>query len=226
VESGSEVNAKGEEDKVNNKKGTHIMFKIVKICLILFVLSLTVYCSSIPETHYYLIDYPVTGIEENSNPVYNIILGVTKFNVDPLYSDGRLVYRENPYEAKYYNYHRWITEPGKMVTDKTIDQLSASNLFKMVVLFPRISQCDYILIGNIKALEEWDEKKQWFANVKIDFKLLDKKSHKLIWKKTVEKQNPVIKKSPFEVVTGINECVRLCVEEIQQELNSYFSGMK
>jgi len=196
-----------------------------KISLVLIVLSLTFYCSSIPEKHFYLIDYPITTVKENSNPVYNITLGVAKFNVDPLYSDGRIVYRENHYECKYYNYHRWVTGPGKMVADKIIEPLSASNLFRQVVLFPRISQCDYILSGDIKALEEWDNADKWFAKVKIDFELLDKKSHNLIWKNTIEKENPVIKKSPFEVVSGINKCVKQCVDEVNQELNKYFAEL-
>ena len=202
------------------------MFKIIKFIFVLIVLSLTFYCSSAPKTHFYLIDYPVPVAKENSHPVHKVVLGITKFTTEPLYADGRLVYRENPYEGNYYFYHRWITSPGKMVTDKTIEQLTASNLFQQVVSFPRQTQCDFILDGNIRALEEWDENNKWFAKVKIDFELLERTSKKLVWKKTIEKQNPVIKKSPFEVVTGINECVKQCVDEIQQELNSYFSGMK
>ena len=202
------------------------MLKVLKNFSTLILLLIIVSCSSVPKTHFYLIDYPVPAAKENSHPVHQVVLGVSKFRVEPLYSDTRLVYRENPYEGNYYFYHRWITSPGKMVADKAIEQLTASNLFQQVVSFPRQTQCDFILDGNIRALEEWDENNKWFAKVKIDFELLERTSKKLVWKKTIEKQNPVIKKSPFEVVTGINECVKQCVDEIQQELSSYFSGMK
>ena len=147
------------------------MKKLTNFSLILILLFIFFSCSSAPKTHFYLIDYPVSVAKENSHPVHQVVLGVSKFRVEPLYSDTRLVYRENPYEGNYYFYHRWVTSPGKMVTDKTIEQLAASNLFKQVVSFPRHVQCDYIINGNIKALEEWDENNKWYAKVKIDFEL-------------------------------------------------------
>lgn len=198
------------------------MKKLTNFSLILILLFIFFSCSSAPKTHFYLIDYPVSVAKENSHPVHQVVLGVSKFRVEPLYSDTRLVYRENPYEGNYYFYHRWVTSPGKMVTDKTIEQLAASNLFKQVVSFPRHVQCDYIINGNIKALEEWDENNKWYAKVKIDFELIEKSSNKLVWKKTIEKQNPVAKKLPFEVVSGINLSVKQCIDDVQRELNKIF----
>ncbi len=202
------------------------MLKVLRIVSTLIILLIIVSCSNAPKTHFYLIDYPVEAAKENTEPDHPLVLGVTKFSVEPLYSDTRLVYRENPYEGNYYFYHRWITDPGKMVTDKTIEQLAASNLLKHVVSFPRQTQCDFVLDGNIKALEEWDENNKWYAKVKIDFELVEKTSRKLIWKKTIEKQNPVAKKSPFEVVTGINQCVKLCVEDVEQALKKIFAELE
>ncbi|MBC8182806.1 membrane integrity-associated transporter subunit PqiC [candidate division KSB1 bacterium] len=202
------------------------MPKTLKIYSTLILLLIIVSCSNAPKTHFYLIDYPVQAAKENTDPVHPVVLGVSKFSVEPLYSDTRLVYRENPYEGNYYFYHRWITNPGKMVTDKTIEQLAASNLVKQVVSFPQQTQCDFVLNGNIKALEEWDENNQWYAKVKIDFELVEKTSRKLIWKKTIEKQNPVMKKSPFEVVFGINQCVKLCVEDVQQALSKILAELE
>jgi ABC-type uncharacterized transport system auxiliary subunit len=209
-----------------NKKGNQDMLKVLKIFSTLILMFIILSCSSAPKTHFYLIDYPVEAAAENSNPIHQVVLGVAKFSVEPLYADTRLVYRENPYEGNYYFYHRWITDPGKMVTDKTIEQLAASNLVKQVVSFPRQTQCDFILDGNIKALEEWDENNKWFAKVKIDFELFEKSTKKLIWKQTIEKQNPVTKKTPFEVVSGINQCVKLCVAEVQQELKKIFAELE
>jgi ABC-type uncharacterized transport system auxiliary subunit len=202
------------------------MIKLLKFISILILLIILVSCSSAPKTHFYLIDYPVQPTKENTNPIHQVVLGVAKFSVEPLYADTRLVYRENPYEGNYYFYHRWITDPGKMITDKTIEQLTASNLVKQVVSFPRQTHCDFILDGNIKALEEWDENKKWYAKVKIDFELFEKSTKKLIWKKTIEKKNPVNKKTPFELVTGINQCVKLCVKDVQQELKKIFAELE
>ncbi len=192
---------------------------IIIVVFVLFFLS----CGKTPTTHFYLIDYPITQQSANSSPAFEISIGVAKFSVDPLYSDGRLVYRENPYEGNYYFYHRWITDPGKMITEKVIEQLNGSGLFSQVVPFPRFSQCEYILNGNVKAIEEWDEKNLWSAKVKIEYELSDNKTRDLLWRRIIEQQNPVSQKTPFDLVTAINTCVRQNVEELQQVLNDYFS---
>ena len=190
-----------------------IYLRYILITLMFFI---SIQCSRIPETHYYLIDYPIEPSQENAQPIYNVILGVARFKADPLYDQTKLVYREAPYEGKYY--HRWITTPAEMVTDKVIEQLSHSDLFRNVLSFPRFTQVDFVLTGKIKAIEEWDQGNQWFARVRIRFELLDKTGSKLIWQTDIEKQNLVGKKTPADVVKCINNSVQQCVVDLQQKL--------
>lgn len=199
------------------------MNKSRNLFIIILLMLFWYHCSSnIPEMHYYLIDYPVTLSNGPTDPVYDVILGIEKFNALPPYKEDRLVYRVSPYEGKYYHYHRWITTPDEMITEKTIEQLRASKLFAQVVAFPGFSQVDYVLRGAIKALEEWDEDGQWYARVQITFELLDKKTDQMVWQKSLERKNLVSKKIPAEVVKGINIGVQQCVEEVQRELDHIF----
>ena len=202
------------------------MIKNKKIYLLLFLLPLFYVCSStVPETHFYMIDYPVQEIPNNSPPKYNVTLGVARFSADPLYAQERIVYRESHYEGKYYNYHQWVTPPAVMISDKIIEQLKTSNLFKHVVDFPRIAKVDYILRGTVKNIEEWDEGDQWFAKVKFDVELIDSRTQELVWQQTFSKKIPVAEKKPFEVVKGINSSVQECIGEVQQELNTIFGNL-
>ena len=194
-----------------------------KLLTLFFLLPLFYLCGgNIPEIHYYLIDYPVTPTTGKSEPVHQITLGIERFNAAPLYEEERLVYRDSPYEGKYYHYHRWITSPEVMITDKVTEQLAASNLFQQVVPFPKFSQVDYILHGTIKALEEWDEGNQWYARVQIAFELVDLKTRQIVWQRTIEEKNLVAQKIPAEIVKGINLGVQQCIEEAQKELNAVF----
>ncbi|HEX9975342.1 MAG TPA: ABC-type transport auxiliary lipoprotein family protein [bacterium] len=181
-------------------------------------------CSTIPEMHYYLIDYPIFPKNNNGEPILNVSLGIERFQATALFSDERLVYRDTPYEGKYYHYHRWITSPEDMMTDKAIEQLNASNLFSEVVPFPKFSNVDYVLSGTIKALEEWDEGDQWFARVQIAFELFDRNTRQGVWNKTIEKRNPVLKRSPAEVIKGINLSVQQCIDELSIQLKSLLSS--
>jgi ABC-type uncharacterized transport system auxiliary subunit len=197
-----------------------------KSCFIFFVLFLFFQCGgSIPDMHYYLIDYPISKESNKREPVYHIELGVEKFEAAPLYQEERLVYRDSPYEGKYYHYHRWIASPEQMITEKVIEQLRASNLFEQVVSFPKYSQVDFVLHGTIKAFEEWDEGDKWYARVQISYELIKNAANQIVWQKTIEKKNIVPHKSPAEVVKGINRGVQQCVAEIKQELAAFFTRL-
>lgn len=192
----------------------------------LLLLPLFYLCSgTIPEMHYYLIDYPIAMKNNEAEAVHQIVLGVARFEAAPLYQEERLVYRDSPYEGKYYHYHRWIASPEQMITEKVIEQLRASNRFEQVVAFPKYSQVNYVLQGTIKALEEWDEGDQWYARVQITFEIMSKTDNQVIWQKTIEKKNRVSQKTPAEVVKGINQGVQQCVVECEQELDVFFNRL-
>ena len=109
---------------------------LAKKLILLIILLIILNCGTIPDIHYYLIDYPVEIIKDTEIK-HDHIIGIESFRTDPLYEENRLVYRDSPYEAKFYNYHQWITPPKEIVTDKVLTQFSASNLFNQVVKFPR-----------------------------------------------------------------------------------------
>lgn len=178
---------------------------------------------SIPDMHYYLIDYPVPNHGASEDAVRPIVIGVGRFDAALLYREERLVYRESPYEGKYYHYHRWIASPGQMIADKVIEHLRASNRFAQVVAFPRYSRADYVLQGLITALEEWDEGEQRYARVQLSFELIDSKTNELVWQQTMAQKNRVLEKTPAAVVAGINLGVQQCILALEQELSAFFS---
>lgn len=197
--------------------------KIHSIFCAILIMLLFLRCGGrIPDMHYYLIDFPITQPPGNHAPAHNITLGVMRFDAAPLYQEERLVYRDSPYEGKYYHYHRWVSQPAQMITDKTIEQLRAANLFALVVPFPKYSQIDYLLQGTIRALEEWDEGDQWYARVQIAFELTDRTSQQLTWHTVIEQKVPVQRKTPAEIIRGINSGVQQCLIELEKQLHAHF----
>ena len=174
-------------------------------------------CGSIPNTRYYLIDYPVEG-EPTAEPAIDAVLGVAKFKAEPLYENDRIVYRDNPYEGKFYHYHRWVTSPKDMVTDKVIEQLSAGGLFTQVVYFPHTTDIDYLLRGTIKAFEEWDEPETWQAHVKIHFELIRRTDSVLLWQDTLTQKTTVNNKTPLDVVRAISVSLQSVVDEAAKHI--------
>ncbi len=192
--------------------------------LIFFTFIILSGCGTVPEIHYYVIDYPISP-KQVDNPMFDIVLGVTSFRSDPIYEEDRIIYRESPYEVKFYNYHQWMIPPKEMVTEKALSQLTASGLFSLVVPFPQYSQVDYLLRGTVKQFEERDKDKQWFAHVRLHLELINRDTGKLVWRNDFTQHTHVVSKRPIEVVRALGisleACLRQATSELQQVLKSY-----
>jgi len=189
-----------------------------KLLAIMLALFLHQCGGSAPEMHFYLIDYPVEMKRSSAETTQGMVLGVNRFKVQPLYDETRLVYRDSPYEGKYYHYHCWVAHPADMVTDKAVEHLAASGAFASVLELPQLLRVDYALNGTLLALEEWDEADQWYARVKLAVELIDMKTETIIWQKTLERKNPVGKKTPLDVVKGLNLGIQQCFDEVGRGL--------
>ncbi|MFZ5519028.1 MAG: ABC-type transport auxiliary lipoprotein family protein [Candidatus Zhuqueibacterota bacterium] len=206
-----------------NGQGNKTVVRSGKILVVMLALFLHQCGGSAPDMHFYLIDYPVAMKSSGAGTTHDVVLGVNRFKVHPLYDEARLVYRDSPYEGKYYHYHVWVTNPADMVTDKAVEHLAASGMFASVLELPQFSVVDYTMSGTILALEEWDEADQWFAHVKLAVELIDMKTETIIWQKMLERKNAVAKKTPLDVVKGLNLGIQQCFDEVQQGIDELLS---
>ncbi|RMF59076.1 MAG: hypothetical protein D6743_16775 [Calditrichaeota bacterium] len=190
-----------------------------------FLLMLTMVelggCGGVPPTYYYRIDYPIENDATNST-VLPVTIGVAQFGSDALYEGDRIVYRQSPYEVQYYHYRRWIAPPRKIVTEKVLKQYQASGAFKQVVRLPARVEVDYILRGQIRAFEEWDESKTWYGIVSLDFRLQRAGSNEIVWEKTISEKTMAAKREPVEVVKAIseslNKVISSSIQQVKQQL--------
>jgi len=57
------------------------------------------------------------------------IVAVCRFETSSYLREGRIVYRENPEESGFYEYHRWAAEPAETITAAMIDALRSLRFF-------------------------------------------------------------------------------------------------
>jgi ABC-type uncharacterized transport system auxiliary subunit len=174
-------------------------------------------CGSVPETYYYMPTYQATALGNAHEPL-NVVLGIEKFQADVVYSDDRIIYRESPYEVKYYNYRRWIAEPRHLVTEKAIAHLKHSGVFRDVVSFPSIVKMDYVLRGRLLAFEEWDAEKVWHGKVALAVELYNVSRDEIVWRSSFEKMTPAEKHLPVSVVEAISKSLQTCLNEMSAAL--------
>lgn len=174
-------------------------------------------CGSVPPTYYYRIDYELSELDAR-NTIIPITIAVKQFDADILYEGDRIVYRNSPYEVRYYHYRRWIAPPRKIVTEKVLQQFQASGFFKRVVSIPSPVKIDYLLQGKINAFEEWDEGDSWYGIVSLVFELQNPETKEIVWEDEFSEKTIALKREPIAVVKAISESLKKVIQKAIKEI--------
>jgi ABC-type uncharacterized transport system auxiliary subunit len=216
-ESHSETILLQRKNSAGNKKESSGMTG--RGCFLLFaVCSLLFSCGGVPETFYYTLAFDNGPTQNDGHSPLPFTLGVEKFQSDVIYDDDRIIYRDSPYEVKYYFYRRWAAPPRHLVTDKIVGYLSESGLFEKVTTYPTAGEVKYVLNGRLLAFEEWDEESKWYGKVAIKASLYEPATQRVVWSGKFESMHPVSKKIPAAVVEALSLSVKKCLEEMTQSI--------
>jgi uncharacterized lipoprotein YmbA len=129
----------------------------------ILALSFVVGCSSLPTTHYYVLELdPVAGTNGASaagaGETAPWTIGVRPFTVDAPYDQDRIVYRvgEGSAEVGFYAYHLWAAPLDAMIAAAVATGLEGTPAVSIVE--PAAAGRSYRawLHGRVLALEEVD----------------------------------------------------------------------
>ncbi|MDZ7288805.1 MAG: ABC-type transport auxiliary lipoprotein family protein [candidate division KSB1 bacterium] len=188
-------------------------------CLLLFAFCfLLSTCGGVPETFYYTLAMEHNPPPDNDQAMLPFALGVEKFQSEVIYDDDRIIYRDSPFEIKYYYYRRWVAPPRHLVTEKVLNYLADSGLFEKVTTYPSIVNVKYVLSGRLLAFEEWDEQNHWYGKVGFKASLYDPATQRIIWTGKFEHLQPVDKKIPAAVVEAISLSLKQCLDDLARSL--------
>ena len=154
------------------------------------------------------------------------MLGVEKFTAEAIFEDDRILYRDSPFEVKYYHYRRWAAAPRELVTEEMLKQLRASACCREVIASPAISRVDYILAGRVLAFEEWDREEKWYGRVALLVQLLEPDSRRILWSEVFQAETPAAKKVPAAIVEAISASLQQCISEVQNKLPAALAAGK
>lgn len=82
---------------------------------------------------------------------------VRRFATAAPFATDRVASREDTSRWTFATYHRWVAEPGEMVSSRVREALSCSDLFGAVFTPPAPYKADYRLSGAVRTLF-WDRK--------------------------------------------------------------------
>lgn len=211
---------------LRNKKASFGMTGCSASCLFFIFFSFLQSCGGVPETYYYTLAFEQSAPLNDGHTPLPFALGVEKFQSETIYDDDRIIYRDSPFEVKYYFYRRWVAPPRHLITEKVLSYLSDAGLFEKVTMHPSTVNVKYVLSGRLLAFEEWDEQNTWYGKVAFQASLYEPATRRVVWTGRFEHLQPVAKKIPSAVVEAMSVSMKKCLDDLVRSLRKELSGPK
>lgn len=187
---------------------------LIVLALLVEVLVLGACSGTLPETRF----YQLAAEPSTQKPVGDVHLVVEPFATDPAYDDERIVYRTTPYRLDYYQYHRWSSPPGAMVSNYLEQALENSGKFKSVVR-ELSADAPAVLGGRVVAIEEVDtSKSNWRGRIVIELTLTDARTGTTLWTEQYEESEPLPSQSPEGLAKALSTAMNRIVAKAAPDI--------
>lgn len=191
----------------------------MKRALLLFPLcALATGClGAVPNlrSYYVLSGDPATPPPE---PLIPGLVRVRNMNADSVYEKFQIVVRQSPYELKYSELHVWAVKPDSMVSDIIARTLLDTGAFSGVTRTLGDTRPDYVMSGDLHAIEVYDSDDVWFAHLSISLRLNRFTNGERVWGFTYDQRKHVPTKTFAHAVRALSELLSAAVRQAVTEL--------
>ena len=143
----------------------------------LIILSAILLCSCLnlkqqpnKKINYYTLEYDLPKTT-NLKPLPFVIF-IERFNVAPLYDSNRIIYSQKKFKRDAYIYHKWIANPGDLVSYYLSRDIKHSSLFNTVFNSNSNHSSTHKLYGTVDEFFEQDGNDIWKAILSINITLI------------------------------------------------------
>jgi ABC-type uncharacterized transport system auxiliary subunit len=204
------------------------------IILSLSILVLGSGCSSLlsrndgkNKTHRYVLEYdPPVDTTKSKSPPWQANVWVRDFSITEPYRQNEIVYRESKYQMDVYDFELWALKPKFMISDMVFKHLRDAQIFQQVSRSIEVENVDYVLRGEITALEEVDQDSTWFAHLAMSMYFVDNHTQKVLWTRSWDEQEKLQKNEPEFVVRSLSHLLEGVVTEAVSDLDSLMAGIQ
>lgn len=183
-------------------------------------------CAKIPVKQYYILNYSPASIRDRLNPnAYNCTFRLREFDVEEAYTRPQIVYRQSPFQLRYYVYRVWAVKPERMVTDLIHKHILAANLVSNVVRrFDEGHKPDYEIGGMIEAIEEYDSDELWFAHIAMRINLIRIKDGRTMYSRRFDHRKRVFQHEPEYVVREMSALMEYIFTQAIHDFDAILSS--
>ncbi len=194
------------------------------------LLAILLGCGTVPTKQYYLLNYVPSAERDRLNPdAYHCTIRLREFKMEEAYSRPQIVYRQSPFQLRYYVYRVWAVKPERMVTDLFHKHLMTANLVTGIMRrFDEGHKPDFEVEGMIEAIEEYDSDELWFAHIAMRINLIRVSDGRILYSKRFDHRKRVFQHEPEYVVRELSALMEYifsqAVHDFDGILSSEFGG--
>ena len=205
------------------------------IILSLSILVFSSGCSSLlsrndgkNKTHRYVLEYDLpVDTTESKSPPWEANVWVRDFSITEPYRQNEIVYRASKYQMEMYDFELWALKPKFMISDMVFKHLRDARIFKQVSRSFEVENVDYVLRGEITALEEVDQDSStWFAHLAMSMYFVNNHTQKVVWTRSWDEQEKLQKNEPEFVVRSLSHLLENIVTEAVSDLDSLMAEIQ
>lgn len=193
--------------------------------LLLFVL-LVAKCGQVPVKQFYVLNYTPSLIRERLNPgPFPWTIRLRPFEIEEAYSRPQIVYRQSPFQLRFYYYRLWAIKPERIITDLFHKHLLTANLVRNVVRkFDEGHKPDFEIQGVVEAIEEYDSDELWFAHVAMRINLIRIKDGRIMYSHRYDHRKRVFQHEPEYVVREMSSLVEYIFTQAIHDMDIAFAS--
>lgn len=174
-------------------------------------------------------DYYVLAIAPSDDPPSNdnhklSTVAVQSFETPAYLRQGRIVYRRTPEQIGFYDYHRWASDPGQVVTSAMMDCVRSAGIFSFVEAYDGQENAEYLLSGHLERLDEVDYKNGVRVEVKLSAQLVDRKTGTAVWAGDTTTTANVSQREVSSVVRAMDQATQECVEQLVGDMKKQLAA--
>ena len=184
-------------------------------------------CAQPALRHYYTLTYPAA--KASFEKPYPYTVRVKDLRIRPTYSGDQVVFRQDVHEIQYYKDRRWTERPQQMVSDLIRKHLRGSGLAQQVTERLRERPPDFVLEGEIEAIEELacDEDSS-FAHLAMELRLVRFSDDVVVWRHSFDERRKVTGSKGRSIVRAMSglleEQMNLVVERLARQFEALSRG--
>jgi cholesterol transport system auxiliary component len=170
---------------------------------------------------YYTLEYDSPQLDFKARLPF--VIRIERFQVAPVYNSNRIIYSEQKFKRAAYNYHRWRSGPGDLVTYFLARDMRKSDLFKAVLTYDTAFSSSHAIEGIVDEFYERDgEDGLWEAVIAASITLVSEDepdiSKRVLFQKKYSQKEKCEQKTPPALAKAMSKAMKKISENITADI--------